>query len=157
MSEAEIDRKIYEVASKVAQDQGLELVEVKIGRHRQDVMIQILADKSQGGIILEECALLNRYIVESIDKEAFFSEDGYSLEVASPGLDRPLSTVKDFTRNLNAEVHFWLKEKVEGKVEYKGIVKSVSQENVILTTTTKDHKEIDIPLTKILKALLVIK
>ena len=157
MSEVEVDLKIYEIAHRISQEQGLELVEVKIGRHKKDVLIQILADKPQGGIILEECAQLNRSIVESIDKEAFFSEDGYSLEVASPGLDRPLATAKDFLRNLNAEVHFWLKEKVEGKGEYQGTVQSVIENSINLTTTTKDKIQIIIPIEKILKALLVIK
>lgn len=155
MSEAEIDLKIYEIANRVSQEQGLELVEVKIGRHKKDVLIQILADKPQGGIVLEECALLNRSIVESIDKEAFFSEDGYSLEVASPGLDRPLLTSKDFSRNLNSFIKVWLKEKVANKIEYTGVIKSVTQENVILSTG-KDLKEITIPIDKIMKGLLVI-
>ena len=157
MSEQEQDRKVYEIADQISQQQGLELVEVKIARHKKDVMIQIIADRPQGGIILEQCAHLNRLIVESIDKEGFFSEDGYSLEVASPGLDRPLVTFKDFSRNINAEIRLWLKEKVQEKIEYKGIIKFVNEDNVVLMTTTKDQKEIVLSVENISRGLLIIK
>ena len=156
MSEQEQDLKIYEIANTVSQSQGLDLVEVKIARHKKDVLIQVFVDKLQGGIGLEECALLNRSIVEMIDKEGFLSEDGYSLEVSSPGLDRPLLNYKDFLRNVNSEIRLWLNEKVENKIEYKGIVKLVTKEGLVLSTTTKDQKEIVIPLGKISRGLLVI-
>ena len=156
MSEQEEDRKIYEIASTISQAHGFDLVEVKIGRHKKDVFIQVFADKPLGGIGLEECALLNRSIVEMIDKEGFLSEDGYSLEVSSPGLDRPLLNYKDFLRNVNAEIRLWLKEEVENKIEYKGKIKLVAKENLILSTTTKDKKEIVVPMEKISRGLLVI-
>ncbi len=145
---------IYEIATRLAQTQGLELVEVKIGRHKKDVLIQILADKPHGGINLAECSLLNRALVEAIDKERFFSEDNYSLEVASPGLDRPLVTYKDFLRNLDSEIQLWLKEQVAGKKEYAGVVTSATQE--ALTLLTEEKKEIIVPLDQIIKGALVI-
>lgn len=92
----------------------------------KDTFLQVLADRPEGKIGIAEVTRLNRSIVEAIDKEGFFSEDGYSLEVSSPGLDRPLTSLKDFSRNLNAEVRLWLKEKISGKVEHLGIVKTVT-------------------------------
>ncbi len=153
MTDLEQERKIYNAVSAVTEDLGLELVEVKIGRHKSDVFIQVLADKPDGKISLEECTRLNRSIVETIDKEGFFSEDGYSLEVSSPGLDRPLLTHKDFSRNINNTIHLWLKEKVLDKTEYQGLVKSVNQENLVLISG-KDKKEIVIPIEKVMKGLL---
>ena len=156
MSEQEQERKIYEIASAVSQTHGFDLVEVKIGRHNKEVLIQVFADTIQGGIDLEQCAFLNRSIVEMIDKEGFLSEDGYSLEVSSPGLDRPLINYKDFLRNINNEISLWLKEKVENKKEYRGIIKQVTKGGIILSTTTKDQKEVSIPLKEVLKGLLVV-
>ena len=151
----EQERLIYDIAQQLSQTQGLELVEIKIGRHNKDVSIQILVDKPQGKISLKDCSLLNRAIVEAIDKEGILSEDGYSLEVASPGLDRPLATYKDFLRNLNKEVHLWLSEQVAGKKEHRGIIKSVTQE-VLMIVTTKEQQEITVPVSQIMKGLLVI-
>lgn len=152
----DIDQRIYTIVHATTLNQGLELVELKVGRHNKDTMIQVFADKPKGGIGLEECTALNRSIVENIDKEGFLGDDGYSLEVSSPGLDRPLITYKDFLRNINGEIRLWLKQKVEGKVEYKGFIKSVSEQELVLSTTTKDLKEINIPINAVLKAILVV-
>ena len=155
MSPLDEQRLIYEMAHRITQAQGLELVEVKIGIHHKDVLIQVLADKPQGGISIEECSLLNRSIVEAIDKDGILSEDGYSLEVASPGLDRPLVTYKDFSRNMNAQVRVWLKEKVAGKVEHEGIIQSVTEEFLTLLIT-QEQEEIKLPVDQMIKGLLVI-
>ncbi|MBI3601904.1 MAG: ribosome maturation factor RimP [Candidatus Omnitrophica bacterium] len=154
MTPQDEQRLIDEIASLLAQARGLELVELKVGRHKNDVLIQVLADKPQGGINLEDCSLLNRAIVEVIDKKGFFGEDNYSLEVASPGLDRPLLTYKDFLRNLNSEIRLWLKEQVAGKKEYVGVVISASPD--VLTLLTREQKEIIVPLGQIIKGILVI-
>ena len=151
----EQERAIYEIARRLSLTQGLELVEVKVGGHKKDVSIQILADKPRGGINVEECSFLHRSIVEAIDKEGILSEDGYSLEVASPGLDRPLVTYKDFLRNLNNEVHVWLREQGTEKKEHGGIIKSATREALILVTT-KGQQEIIVPVNQITKGLLVV-
>jgi ribosome maturation factor RimP len=132
----------------------MELIELKVGRHKQDVFIQVLADKISGGINLEECSSLNRLIVESVDKMNIFSEDGYSLEVSSPGLDRPLSTYRDFLRNINGEARVLLKEKINGKGEYLGVVKSADQNAVCLVLPNKE--ELIVPMSHLLKGFLVI-
>jgi ribosome maturation factor RimP len=151
----DLQQPIYDLISGISQSQGLELIEVSIGGHKNDMIIQVLADRPQGGITIEECTRLNHSIVEAIDKEGFFSEDGYSLEVASPGLDRPLITSKDFLRNINAKVRVLLKEKVAGKGEHTGIVKSMTESELTLLTV-KEKKEIIIPIDQIFKGVLVI-
>lgn len=152
---AQQEQLVYGIAHRLAQDKGLDLVEVKISRHQRDVLIQILADRPQGGISLAECVLLNRAIVEAIDKEGIFSEDGHSLEVSSPGLDRPLITYKDFFRNLNREMHLWLKQEVESKKEYRGILVAATEMSLTLLTE-KGQQEISMPLNQVSKGLLVI-
>ena len=150
-------RLIYDCINAIVQAQSLELVEVKIGAHQEDVMIQALVDRPKGGIGIKECTLLNRFIVEAIDKGGFLSEDGYSLEVSSPGLDRPLVTFKDFLRNIDAEVRVLLKAKVEDKGEHTGIIKSVTADQLtLLTVNKKEQKEIIVPVNQIIKCLLVI-
>ena len=155
MTAQDDQRLVYEMASRLSRLQGLELVEIKLGRHRHDVLIQVLADKPQGGIRLEDCSVLHRSLVEAIDKEGILSEDGYSLEVSSPGLDRPLVTYKDFLRNISKEIHLWLKERNESKFEYTGIITAATQESLTLLTP-KEKKEITVPINQIIKGLLVI-
>ena len=154
----EREQKVYEAISRATESLGLELIEVKIGGHKNDISIEVLADKTEGGISLEACSELNRSIVEMIDKEGILSEDGYSLEVSSPGLDRPLMTSKDYLRNLDSEVRILYIEKIAGKGEHTGIVKSVTEDTVTLVIgkTKKEQQEIVVPIGKILKGLLVI-
>ena len=155
MISEEQQRLIYDVINTLVQTQGLELVEVKIGIHQKDVFLQVLADKIPGGISIAECSCLNHSIVEAIDKKGILSEDGYSLEVSSPGLDRPLVTKKDFLRNINSEIHLWLNDQLEGKKEYVGVITSASEDNLTVLTT-KEKKEIIVPIAKVIKGLLVI-
>lgn len=155
MSVEQQEQKIYALIESIAVSLGLELVELKIGRHQKDVFLQVLADTSQGNIGIEECTRLNRSIVEAIDKEGFFGEDGYSLEVSSPGLDRPLVLQKDFSRYIDAEVRVWLKEKVAGKVEHLGVIKQVTADGLVLLLI-KEKQEITVPLNLVVKGLLEI-
>lgn len=133
-------------------DFGLELVELNITQRSTTYMIEVLADRPQGGITLEECVKLNKKLVESLDLLEPLAED-YELVVASPGLDRPLKNRKDFTRMLDKRVKVLLTEKVEGKGEYAGLVKEVYDSAVLIVSR---KKEIKLPYDKILKAGLVI-
>ena len=122
--------------------------------YKNEVLIQFTADKNMGGITIEECAQLNRAIIEAIDNEGFLPEDGYSLEFASPGLDRPLVGLKDFARNLNREIHLFLQGPLEGKKEWSGILMGISDGK--LTVFTKKKIEVVLPLGQIIKGMLVI-
>lgn len=152
---AQQEQFIYDIAHHLAQNNSLDLIEVKISRHQRDVFVQILVDRPQGGISVAECSLLNRAMVEALDKERVFNEDGYSLEVSSPGLDRPLITYKDFYRNLNSEMKLWLKVEVSGKREHQGILIAVTEESLTLLMKEK-RQEINIPLNQVSKGLLII-
>jgi ribosome maturation factor RimP len=76
-------------------DAGLELVDLIIIERNSTYMIEILTDRPQGGINLEECAAINKRIVEVLDSTQPWADD-YQLTVASPGLDRHLKNQKDF-------------------------------------------------------------
>ncbi len=142
------------IAKQVSEAMSLEIVSLHLGRHRADINIQITADRPTGGITIDECTALNKAIVEAIDKEGLFNEDGYSLELSSPGLDSPLTHFKDFKRNLNADIHFWLTEPLMGKREVTGKVTAAKEHE--LTVFLKNKQEVVIPLKIIQKGLLVI-
>ena len=150
----DIQKKIHALTLTLCATLGLEVVETTVHGHKNDVTIQILVDKSLGGITIQECSALNRLIVETIDKEAILNEDGYSLEVSSPGLDRPLTTYKDFLRNLNSEVKLWLNESVEGKKEHSGILMGATPQAI--TIYTKHKQQVIVSLGQVIKGLLII-
>jgi ribosome maturation factor RimP len=131
---------------------GVDLIELNVRRQGRDFVIEILADRPSGGISMEECSFLNRKVVDLIDAEAAITE-GYTLELSSPGLDRPLKTRKDFLRVMHQEIRFHLTGPTGGKLEYSGILKEV-KENAVMIETQK-HGEITIPIANISKAMQV--
>lgn len=149
----EVSVKVQEISRPFLTAAGVDLVELKVGCRNQDMMIQFMADKPNGGITIQECATLNRSIVDAIDADGFLGEN-YSLEFSSPGLDRPLYNDKDFLRNINYPVRIHLLEAVQLKKEWVGKIIRVNTENVVILT--KQKKEIVVPLTVIENAVLVI-
>ena len=149
----DIHLKIESLAQKVIGAAGMDLVELKVGGHKNDVLIQITADKPSGGITIRECAILNKALVAAIEQESVLPPEIFSLELSSPGLDRPLVTRKDFMRLKAKELHFWLNEAIEGKKEVQGVLQEVTEKDLIVDVL---GSQLVMPLSSIIKGMLVI-
>ncbi len=148
----EIIEKVRSLTGPMLEELHLVLVDVTIRRQGQDLFIEVIVDRPEGGITLDECSVVNRQLNDALDHEGAISEN-YFLEVSSPGLDRPLKTREDFLRVRNRNVRFHLSSKVNEKVEHAGIVKDVQEDQVIVSAQGED---ISIPLETINKAVQVI-
>ena len=142
-----VDR-IKDAISNLLSDKAIELIEIKYRRESGGMVLRLLVDK-EDGITLDECTSLNNEIGGILDEKNVI-EDKYTLEVASPGLDRPLKTRRDFERVMGKRVYLHTYEPVNDKRDYEGIVISVDDEKV-----TVDN--VDIRLDKISKAKLKIE
>lgn len=107
---SDMTSQVESIVLPLITEAGLELVDLIIVERNATYMIEVLADRPQGGITLEECAAINKRIVEVLDRTQPWAED-YELTVASPGLDRLLKNQKDFARMLGQRVKFLLTEK----------------------------------------------
>lgn len=125
-----------------------ELVELTLSRTAGAVHLRLLTDKKEGGITVGECGELNRKIVELIDTAGII-KDNYTLEVSSPGLDRPLRAKGDFMRCLNKNAVFFLKEPIQGKLELKGKIIEAGDDTVKVAV---GDTHVSIPLAAIGKA-----
>ncbi|MFX0211506.1 MAG: ribosome maturation factor RimP, partial [Candidatus Hodarchaeota archaeon] len=86
------------------ENEGFELVDLVVRGKNSSRVLQFFVDHERG-ITLDDCVHLNRKLSNLLDSEAEQIELGsYSLEVSSPGLDRPLKTEKDFQRNIGRTV-----------------------------------------------------
>ena len=132
----------------VVQEAGFELVDITVVKSRFKPTLKLLADRKEGGITVGECTVLNRRIGDLLDAQNIFSQ-GYILEVSSPGIDRPLSTQKDFLRSIGKSVRFFLQEPVEGKLEWMGVVTDINEHAVAVDC---QGKTIAISLSRINKA-----
>ncbi|MFA5038285.1 MAG: hypothetical protein WC732_01245 [Candidatus Omnitrophota bacterium] len=137
---------------------GFVLVDMRFFRDQaRRAVLEILADRPQGGITLAECGQLNRELGEILENSGLV-EQSFILDVSSPGLDRPLATEADFRRARGRRVRFYLKQPVEGTLEHCGVIEDVSGESVRIGIKGKDmEKTIEIPLENINKAKQVIE
>jgi ribosome maturation factor RimP len=76
------------------------------------------------------------------------------LEFSSPGLDRPLRTLKDFRRVIGRPVEIYLNEKYEGKQQYDGVLKGIEEEDLVVDL---GEEELLIPIAKVIKGLQIIE
>jgi len=107
---------------------GVELIEKDLFNAGRRKILRIFIDRN-GGVNVEHCAKVSRYLNEELDKEENLDiiEGSYTIEVSSPGLDRPLKTKRDFERNLGRK----LRVQCGGKA-IKGILKSVGETSITL-------------------------
>ena len=84
------------IAQPILESMGLELVDIEFGRVGSDAVLRLFIDK-EGGVLLDDCAGLSRELSLILDVEDVIACN-YSLEVSSPGLDRPLKKQADYDR-----------------------------------------------------------
>ncbi|MBN2467022.1 MAG: ribosome maturation factor RimP [Deltaproteobacteria bacterium] len=141
---------VRDLANPVIEELGLELVDLEYIRGRQGWVLRIVIDK-QGGVTLDDCTKVSReigYVLEI--KEVI--PTSYNLEVSSPGVERPLKTPPDFERYVGRRVSVRTSGEVEGRKNFKGVLKSIHEGRVYVDV---DGKEWEIGLGNIDKAKLV--
>jgi len=152
MSYYELADRLKEVISPFLDEMDVELVELNLVGSRTRPTLQILVDKSGGGITLSECAKLNQLIGELLDARNLI-DTRYVLEVSSPGVDRPLKTKNDFLRYIGKKAVFYLSEPVLNRIELQGTINGIDAESVLVCV---GQETAAIPLDKINKAKQII-
>lgn len=152
MTLEDIEEKIQKLEMPLIDELSLELIELNVQQRGKTIVVQLIADRPDGGITLDECSLVNKNLSQLIEENGLIDTE-YVVEVNSPGLDRPLKTKRDFQKVLGREVRFHLLEAVEEKIEYIGQIEDVN-DDVIVVKTKKS--KILIPFEKIGKAVQVI-
>ena len=95
----------------VLEQEGMEMVDLKVGRRGRTVSIRVFMDKP-GGVTVEDCAHITKEAMDVLDMENGLAGT-YSLEVSSPGIDRPLRSERDFERALGRKVRLTMEEGIE--------------------------------------------
>lgn len=125
-----IDRRLADIVGPVIEGLGFELVRIRLmgGRTRT---LQIMADRPEGGIIVEDCATISTAISAVLDVEDPV-EDNYILEVSSPGIDRPLTRLKDFDVWSDYEARLETTELIDGRRRFKGELRGTEGDEVLI-------------------------
>jgi ribosome maturation factor RimP len=96
MAKIDVVARVTELAEPLAASLGLELAEVEYRQEGRQMVLRLYIDKD-GGVALDDCSAVSRELTEILDVEDFI-QGHYSLEVSSPGLNRPLKKPSDFER-----------------------------------------------------------
>ena len=123
---------VRRVAEPILEAEATELVEMILHRHNGQILVRLLVDKV-GGVTIQTCARLNRLIGQALD-EADVIDARYTLEVSSPGLDRPLVSKRDFERAIGEELELEVRDQTQGSRQVKGTLLSVQEDAVVITT-----------------------
>jgi ribosome maturation factor RimP len=131
---------------------GYELVDVEWGHEQGGWVCRVLLDNSEGKVGLEDCEQVSRQLSAILDVNDVIPQH-YSLEVSSPGLDRPLRTPAHFKRFVGQSAKVRLKAGVDGRRNYSGKIVAVSADDKQITVEV-DGKEYVLPLDDLDKANL---
>src|SRR5215470_5235667 len=126
MQADERELQIEEVVQPVLRDHGLTLVDLEWRAHRPRGVLRVYVDKP-GGVGIDDCQRASRELGDVLDASALI-EEGYDLEVSSPGLDRQLRKDREFRWALGKQVHCWL----AGGSEVRGRLTEVTPERLVL-------------------------
>lgn len=130
IAKAAIDRRLAEIVTPVIEDLGFELVRLRLMGGKTDTL-QIMAERPEGGIEVDECARISTEVSAVLDVEDPII-DAYTLEVSSPGIDRPLTRLKDFETFEGYEAKIETSELIDGRKRFKGVLAGVEGEEVLI-------------------------
>ncbi|HEY1205899.1 MAG: ribosome maturation factor RimP [Bryobacteraceae bacterium] len=130
MNEAIVDR-VTEIARRVAESEGLEVVEVQLLGGGSKRMLRITIDKP-AGVSHADCELISQQVGTILDVEEVVPGSRYTLEVSSPGVERKLRGPADFERFLGRKAKVVLREPVEDRRHWEGILAGFAGDVVTL-------------------------
>lgn len=148
--EARVVEKVRGFCESLCGAEGLELVHVEYLRDRGGRVLRLYIDRP-GGVTVDDCAYVSRQLGDWLDVS--LDDIGpYSLEVSSPGPERPLGKASDFDRFRGRKARISISPPRQGRKNFTGFLGGVSNGTVSLET---EEGFVEIPLAKIRKARLV--
>ena len=148
------DRLLLELLDPVAEAIGYELVRVRLMSGTQSRRLQIMAERPDGDMNVEDCTALSRAVSEVLDA-ADPIEGDYLLEVSSPGIDRPLTRLKDFVTYEGYEARLELDRLADGRKRFKGELAGIEDQNVAINLEGEEETAL-VPFAWIQDAKLVL-
>jgi len=147
----DLTSKIEEVAQRVAQSEGLEIVEVEVKGGGNQRLVRIAIDKPEG-VTHGDCENVSQQVGTIMDVEDIIKGGRYTLEVSSPGVERKLIKPQDYERFQGKKARITLREPLEGRRNWEGTLAGLADGAV--EVETEPGKTRQFPLSQIQKANL---
>ena len=133
IAKAAVDKRVVEIIDPVISDMGFELVRVRL-MSGEEATLQIMADRAAGGIDVDDLADISTSVSTILDVEDLIL-DAYNLEVSSPGIDRPLTRLKDFESFEGYEAKLETDRLIDGRRRFKGVLAGVEKDEVLINVS----------------------
>ena len=144
---------LQDLIEPIVAQQGYELIRVLTMGGETNPTLQVMIDTLNGkNITVDDCAKVSRALSDMLDEKDPI-QNKYSLEVSSPGLDRPLTKLAHFERWTGYDVKLETEEKIENRKRFKGKILKVVGQDIVLAD---DKEEYTIPFAAVSKAKLVV-
>ncbi len=148
------DARLLELLDPVAEAAGYEIVRLRLMGGDKARRLQVMAERPDGIMLVEDCSALSRAVSEVLDA-ADLVRGEYVLEVSSPGIDRPLTRLKDFATYEGYEARLELDRLVENRKRFKGVLAGVEGDQVAIDLEGEDETAL-VPFAWISEAKLVV-
>ncbi len=155
MEKTPLIKKVEKTITPMAETMGYEIVRVlMVGIGSGKPTLQVMAERPDGTMNLDDCSRLSQAISALLDVENVMDE-AYYLEVSSPGIDRPLTRLKDFERYKGFEARVEIEPGIEGRKKFKGKLLGV-EKDVVVSLQTEEGEVFGLPFDHIQKAKLTL-
>ncbi|MEM1101268.1 MAG: ribosome maturation factor RimP [Pseudomonadota bacterium] len=130
IAKAAMDRRVREIIEPTIEGMGFELVRVRLQGGKAPIL-QIMAQKPDGTIEVDDCGDISTAVSAVLDVEDPIL-DAYTLEVSSPGIDRPLTRLKDFDLWDGYVAKIETEELIDGRRRFKGVLAGTEEDEVLI-------------------------
>lgn len=149
----DLNEKVRQLAEPVVVAEGMELIHVECLKMHTRWIVRLFLDK-ESGVTLDDCAVVSNQLGDIFDINDLINGP-YTLEVSSPGFDRPISRDQDFIKYRGSPVNIKTSSKIDGIKNFKGQLVDFIEENgnkiIVMEVAGKNYR---IPKTEIIKANL---
>ncbi len=146
----QLSEQISALASESIQYPEVFLVDIEIKGDSRNPLVWVYLESEKGGINLDECAEISRKLQFLIEAHEIF-KGNFTLNVSSPGLDRPLKDLRQYKINRNRHARIRVKSDEKAKT-IEGIIKEVSDSEVTLETK---NENVVLPFDKIIETKII--
>ena len=130
IAKSAVEKKLLKLIDPIVIDMGFELVRLRLISSKE-ITLQIMAIRPNGFLNVDECADLSTAISALLDVEDPII-DSYSLEVSSPGIDRPLTRMKDFEEFEGYDARLETVELIDGRKRFKGTLAGTNGSEIMI-------------------------
>ena len=139
--------QLQDLLAPVVESLGYECWGVEFLSQGRHSLLRVYIDHANG-VLVEDCEKVSRQISGVLDVEDPIASE-YTLEVSSPGMDRPLFTLEQFAKHVGEQVKIKLRSPFEGRRNFQGLLRGVEEQDVVVLV---DDHEFLLPIDLIDKA-----